>query len=131
MRLSKFSDFSFRILITLAASPDELYTVERLASELELSLNHLKKVVHLLAKEGYIKSTKGRYGGLRLGKRPDEINLGELLKLTEGDFSLAECFMEGGTCTLSPHCKLKGVLSIAMRNFLKEFDNRTLQDIIW
>lgn len=130
MHLSKFSDYSFRILITLASSSEKMFTVEKLADELQISSNHLKKVVHLLAKEGYINSTKGRYGGLRLGKEPKEINLGKLLLITEGDFHIAECFTNEEHCTLTCHCKLKGVISLALHNFLKEFDKRTLEDIM-
>ncbi|MGM9988250.1 MAG: RrF2 family transcriptional regulator [Bacillaceae bacterium] len=130
MQLSKFSDYSFRILIVLAHSRDQLYTVERLANELKISSNHLKKIVHHLAKAGYIKSIKGRYGGLQLGREPKDINLGELLRTTEGDFHIVECFFTNNACTMSGNCKLKGLLNTALNNFLKEFENRTLEDII-
>ena len=92
MQLSKFSDYSFRALIYLAHHSDELCTVDELAKALNTSEHHMKKVIHHLGKTDYIISIKGRAGGLKLGLKPSEINLGDLLKVTEDNMNIVECF---------------------------------------
>ena len=92
MNLSKFSDYAFRILIYLAKNRDKLCTVEELASSLEISEHHLKKIVHKLAKTEYIISIKGRNGGLKLGMEPNKINLGKILIITEEKLNTSVCF---------------------------------------
>ncbi|MGN1478726.1 MAG: RrF2 family transcriptional regulator, partial [Acutalibacteraceae bacterium] len=83
---------AFRILIYLAKNQEKLCTVEELASNLEISEHHLKKIVHKLAKTEYVISIKGRNGGLKLGMEPNEINLGKILIITEENLNISECF---------------------------------------
>ena len=87
MQLSKFTDYSFRALIYLADKKGSLATVEELANALQISEHHLKKIIHKLAKTNYVISIKGRGGGLKLGMDPKDINLGEILKITEDNMS--------------------------------------------
>ena len=86
MQLSKFSDYSFRALIYLAKHTDQLCTVEELATALNTSEHHMKKVIHQLAKTEYITSIKGRGGGLKLSKNPSDINLGEVFENDRGSY---------------------------------------------
>ena len=86
MQLSKFSDYSFRALIQLASYPEDRWTVDSLAKELHTSIHHMKKVIYLLSKENYILARQGRNGGLQLGMKPEDINLGTLLELTEDTY---------------------------------------------
>ncbi len=131
MQLSKFSDFAFRALIYLANNNDKLCTVEELAREMETSPHHMKKVVHKLASSGYINSLKGRNGGLRLGKDPGEINLGDVLKITEENMNILDCFQDQNDCPMLPGgCRLKRVAYEAMLDFVKQFSNYTLKDLI-
>ena len=93
--------------------------------------HHLKKVINKLAKTDYIISTKGRNGGLKLGLKPEEINLGKVLLLTEENLSLVECMNEPEKCPLmKEECKLKGIISKSLNGFLNEMSKYTLQDII-
>ena len=92
MQLSKFTDYSFRALIYLADKKDSLATVEELANALQISEHHLKKIIHKLAKTNYVISIKGRGGGLKLGMDPKDINLGEILKITDDNLNIVECF---------------------------------------
>lgn len=131
MTLSKFSDYAFRILILLGNNPDITFTVDTISKTLNLSTHHVKKIVYKLAIEGYIKSSKGRNGGIRLGKNASDINLGKLLKITEDNLNIVECFSkETSTCNISSSCKLKGVVAIALNSFTKVFDNYTLSDVL-
>ena len=131
MQLSKFSDYAFRALIYLANNRDKLCTVEELARELETSPHHMKKVVHKLASFGYIDSLKGRNGGLRLGMNPGEINLGEVLKITEENMNIFDCFQDQNDCPmLKEGCRLKRIAYEAMMDFTAKFSGHTLQDLI-
>lgn len=131
MNLSKFSDYAFRILIYLANNQDKLCTVEELASNLEISEHHLKKIVHRLAKTEYIISSKGRNGGLKLGMDPKDINLGKIIVITEENLNISECFSSAKhTCNPNSKCKLKHILGDALTSFVDEVGKHTLQDIL-
>lgn len=127
MQLSKFSDYAFRALIYLA---NQNGTMEQLATELNTSLHHMKKVVSKLAKHGYIQSSKGRSGGLALKKAPNEINLADVLLLCEENMDLYECFHENQCPLLKSGCKLKGVACRALVAFIETYRQYTLEDIL-
>ena len=131
MQLSKFTDYAFRALIYLAKNKEENLTVDILAKELEISSHHLKKVINKLAKTEYIISLKGRNGGLKLGLDPKEINLGKVLLLTEENLNIVECMSLSATCPLvNEECKLKGIISKSLDEFVNEMSKYTLKDII-
>lgn len=131
MQLSKFSDYSFRALIYLAQHQDQLCTVDELAKNLNTSEQHMKKVIHNLGKTPYVTSLKGRGGGLKLGVNPKEINLGEVLKVTEDNLNIVECFNKPEACPLlSSGCKLKHISSRALDKFIDEFAQYTLEDLL-
>lgn len=131
MKLSKFSDYSFRALICLSKHQDGLYTVEQLAQELKTSEHHMKKVVHYLAKTDYIISLKGRSGGIKLGASPEKINLGEVLKITEENLNIVQCFGNPEECPLTEDgCQLRAISQQALDRFVEEFSKYTLQDLL-
>jgi Rrf2 family nitric oxide-sensitive transcriptional repressor len=130
MTLSKFSDYSFRILIYLGNNQEKLITIEELSEILNLSTHHLKKIINKLANYGYIKSLKGRGGGIKLGMSPSEINLGKLLEITEDNLSVVECFSKNNTCNITKVCKLKPIIKKALNSFVSEFYNYTLEDLL-
>ncbi|MBU5455162.1 RrF2 family transcriptional regulator [Caproiciproducens sp. MSJ-32] len=131
MYLSKFTDYSFRSLLYLANHRDKICTVEELSKELDISEHHLKKIIHKLAKTEYIVSMKGRSGGLKLGLEPEEINLGEVLKITEDNLNIAECFSKKEVCPyIDGGCKLKGIMRSSLNKFLDEFSKYTLKDLL-
>lgn len=131
MQLSKFTDYAFRALIYLANNRDKLCTVEELAQELNASEHHIKKVIHKLAKTEYIISSKGRGGGLQLGLEPVDINLGEVLKFTEDNLNIVECFNKPELCPfMQSGCKLKVISAGALKNFIEEFSKYTLNDVL-
>lgn len=131
MQLSKFTDYAFRALIYLAENNDRLCTVEELAEKLNASEHHIKKVIHRLAKTDYITSIKGRCGGLRLGLKPEEINLGEVLKITEDNLNIVECFNRSSGCPfMESGCKFKKIVSNSLKMFMDEFARYTLKDIL-
>lgn len=131
MNLSKFTDYSFRSLLYLAQNDEKLCTVEELSSVLELSENHIKKIIHSLVKGGYVQSIKGRNGGIKLGKEPSNINMGEVLTYCEDFSKVLQCNKNKENCTFnSEKCMIKNITQRAIENFIKEFEKYTLQDVI-
>ena len=130
MRLTDFSDYALRVLMFAAANGDRLITIEETAEVYEISRAHLMKVVNLLTRSGYLKSVRGRFGGVTLARSPEQINLGDVLRATEPDFALVECFTADNRCILTPRCKLRGVLHEALAAFAGTVDRYTLADLI-
>jgi len=132
MQLTLYSDYSLRVLTYLGTKPeDNTTTITDIAKTFGISRNHLVKVVHNLSLLGYIVTMRGKYGGMRLSRSPEKINLGEVVRHTEGTFDIVECFnIASNTCPISPVCKLKGVINEAYRNFIGVLDRYTLADVL-
>jgi len=131
MQLTRFSDYSLRVLLYLAAHQDRLVSVEEISRAYGVSHHHLVKVVQLLVGQRLVASTRGRSGGLRLDRPPAAINVGALVRATEPHFDIVECFdRAANTCPIEPACGLKRVLMDAQRAFLGVLDRATLADFL-
>ncbi|MGE7601504.1 RrF2 family transcriptional regulator [Peribacillus sp. NPDC097675] len=129
MRLTSYSDYSLRVLIYLASQEqNKLTNIKEISEVYHISKNHLMKIVYNLGKLGYIETIRGRNGGFRLAKSPDGINVGEVVRKTEEDFYLVECFKDDDNCVISPVCSLKFILNNALDAFLKVLDQYTIAD---
>lgn len=129
MRLTAFSDYALRVLMYARASGDRLVTIEETAKAYGISRAHLMKVVNILTRAGYIKAVRGRSGGFTLAMKPEDINLGAVVRATEPDFALVECFAGGNKCVITNHCRLPNVLNEALRAFVGVLDSYSLADI--
>ena len=131
MRLSEYTDYTLRVLMYCAAHSDRLVTIRELAEQHGLSKNHLMKVVNDLARRGLLETTRGRGGGLRLIAQPDTIRIGDVVRATETDFRLVECFDAAtSACTLSPACRLRRLFNDALSGYFKALDGATLADMV-
>lgn len=130
MHITRYTDYSLRVLIYLSMQQDRLATIQEIADSYEISKNHLMKVVHQLNKKGYIETMRGKSGGMRLHRDPSTINIGVLVRETEQDLDLVECFSSEGHCKISPVCGLKGAFNHALRAFLEALDEYTLEDVL-
>ena len=130
MHISQFSDFSLRILIFLASS-EEVSTAKSIAEAYGVSFHHIAKAAQFLTREGYVESTRGRSGGIRLTRDPQSISVGEVLrKSEEGNVALVECMKpDGKRCAIVPVCKLASKLRMAQENFFATLDEVTLADV--
>lgn len=130
MKLTAFTDYSLRVLMYLAADPDQRATVAAIAGAFGVSENHLVKVVHFLGKHGWITTVRGKGGGISLARPAAEIRVGRVVRDTEGSALPAECFGPGGgQCAISSCCKLQDVLGDAVKAFYAVLDRHTLADI--
>lgn len=130
MRLTLYTDYALRVLMYLAADADGLATIDEIAKAHSASKNHLMKVVNQLAAAGWVESVRGRGGGIRLGKPADQIQLLDVVRATEPDFHLVECFDPAtNTCRLTAHCKLKHVMQQALSAYLGALAGYTLADL--
>ncbi len=130
MKLTDYTDYSLRVLIYVAVHPDEPVTIQHISDAFGISKNHLVKVVQHLGQTGYLQTTRGRSGGIRLGRPAIAINLGELVRATEPDFGLVECFREGNQCVITRACGLRGILRQALQAYLEVLDGYSLLDLV-
>ncbi|MFP4138591.1 MAG: Rrf2 family transcriptional regulator [Halomonas sp.] len=130
MHLTRFTDYSLRVLLFLAVKGEQRSTITEIAERFDISRNHLMKVVQDLSHHGYITSIRGKNGGLLLRRDPQSIVLGELVRRTERDLDLVECFSNDNECVITPACRLKHVLKEALEAFLDVLDGYTLEDLL-
>ncbi len=129
MRLTFHSDYALRVLIYLAVYPDRLATAEQIACAYGISRNHIVKIVQRLAHFGFVETVRGRSGGMQLARPAEEISVGDVLRVTEEDFDLVECFRPDSDCRITPVCRLKSALKAALEAYLEVLDKWTLAEL--
>lgn len=130
MKLTRFTDYSLRVLIYLGLRDDGRVTIREISEAYGISRNHLMKVVSLLTRKGYLDARRGPGGGISLARPAEEINVAAVVRDMEDDLNLVECFCKGGSCIIKPVCELKAVLSKALRAYLLTLEAYTLSDLL-
>lgn len=131
MQLTIFTDYGLRSLMYLAAHPDRRCSVREIAEHYGISRNHLAKIVHRLAQLGYIDSSKGKRGGIKIAQPADALKLGDVVRVLEQNMDIAECFnKDTNTCRIASACQLKHYLFDAKQAFLASLDKHTLADAV-
>ena len=130
MKLTTFTDYSLRVLVFLAAAGRRA-TIAEIARAYDISENHLVKIVHFLGKSGWLANVRGKGGGLELALPPERINIGRVVRQSEGAALLADCFRaDAQTCAIGACCRLQGVLAEAGAAFQSVLDRYTLADLV-
>lgn len=133
MRLTQWTDYSLRMLMYCAIHQERSRapTVGEIAEVHGISRSHLTKIAMTLAAAGLLETTRGRGGGMRLLKPAHQIRVGDVVRMTETDFNLVECFdADSNSCNIVGSCKLKNVLSDALVAYLAVLDGVTVADLI-
>lgn len=130
MRLTTMTDYALRLLVYIGQNRDRLCTIAEVARVYGISEAHLMKITHQLGLGGWIETVRGKGGGMRLAREPDQINLGELVRSVEPDFALVECLGVGDLCSLSGNCRLTEVFNGALAAFMARLDAVTLADVL-
>lgn len=131
MQLRTYSDFSIRVLMYAALHNPGRVTVDEVAEAFAISRHHLVKVVHDLGRNGYLDTHRGLGGGFNLARRPEEIRLGDIVRLGEATETVIGCTdKKNQQCRLFPVCRLKGALDEAARAFFAVLDRYSLADLV-
>jgi Rrf2 family nitric oxide-sensitive transcriptional repressor len=130
MRLTLHTDYALRALIQVAVADGKLITINDIAQSFDISKQHLMKVVAVLSRNGYLDTVRGRNGGIRLRRRPRDINVGQVVRDTEDKLDVIGCLEQRGYCPIQRVCVLRGVFSDATEAFLAVLDAYTLADLI-
>lgn len=130
MRLTQLTDYAMRVLIHLALNPGRLCTIGEIATRYGISQTHLMKITHQLGRAGWVRTVRGKGGGMALALPPEHVQLGQVVATMEPDFNIVECFSTGSSCMLTGSCKLTGVMDGALRSFIDHLDRHTLLDIL-
>lgn len=126
MRLTRYTDFAIRMMLYLAAHDDRICSIGEIAESYSISQNHLMKVASDLAGSGYVQSLRGRGGGLRLARPANQINVGKMVRHTEGPVDLVGC----GSCALAPACGMVCAFKNAVEAFFATLEQYSLADIM-
>ncbi|MFT0547244.1 RrF2 family transcriptional regulator [Allopusillimonas ginsengisoli] len=130
MRLTTMTDYAMRLLMYVGERPDRLCTIAEIARAYSISEPHLMKITHRLAQRGWLETVRGKNGGMRLAMPPDQINLGAVVRDTENDLALVECYTDANQCSLTGRCGVRSILDGALVAFLQHLDGFTLADVL-
>lgn len=130
MRLTRFTDYSLRVLIYLGLQGDQRVTILEISKAYNISRNHLMKVVSNLTGHGYVAAYRGPGGGLVLARPASEINLAAVILDIEEDLNLVECFCPQGRCVITSACQLSILLHQAFQAYMQILQAHTLQDLL-
>jgi Rrf2 family nitric oxide-sensitive transcriptional repressor len=131
MRISTYSDYALRVLMQAALCRPQRITVDEVALAYGISRHHLVKIVHDLGRNGYLATQRGIGGGFTLALPPEEIRVGDIVRLGEESETVIDCKnRREGPCRILPVCRLKGVLDKAAAAFFDVLDSYTLRDLI-
>ncbi len=131
MRLTRFTDNALRCLIHLGLHEGETVTIADVARRMAMPEDHLVKVVQRLTALGHVQTVRGRHGGIRLARLPHAIGIGALVRDTEDNLDLVECFDPAtNACPIAPACRLAPALDEALGAFLAVLDGYTLADML-
>jgi len=130
MRLALSTDYALRTLIFVGAKAGRLATIAEIAESFDISKSHLMKVVNRLGRQGYLDTTRGKGGGIRLARSVADIRVGTVVRETEEDLAVMGCLAESGFCRIEGCCVLRGALRAATLAFLQTLDDYTLADLL-
>ena len=128
MQLNKFTDYALRLLMYISRPRDTPYTIAEIARDLHVSQNHLVKIVHFMGKQDWIITTRGKGGGIRLNAEILNLNLGQIVRILQGNNQIVEC--NTPPCVLRSNCGLKGILDQALEQFYQSLDHYRLVDVL-
>jgi len=131
MRLTKQTSYALRILIHCAVSGSKHVKAADIAAEHGITEFNVAKIVPILVRGGFIATSRGRTGGLKLARVPEEIGIGDVIRITEATHVEAECV--GGTtlpCGIKRAAPINRMLGEALEAFIDVLDKHTLADLI-
>ena len=130
MRLTQQTSYSIRVLLYCAANTQGVSRIRDIASTYGISELHLFKIMHVLVESGFVETIRGRNGGIRLARPAGEISIGAVVRATESNFFLTDCFdTTNRDCPLVDACGVNRVLAEALRAFFAVLDSYSIADV--
>ncbi|WP_455475588.1 iron-responsive transcriptional regulator RirA [Bartonella sp. B17] len=130
MRLTKQTNYSLRMLMYCADNQESLNRIPEIAKAHAISELFLFKLLQPLVKAGFVQTVRGRNGGIKLAKPAEEISVADIVKVTEDNFSMAECFdTKEPNCPLVDFCNLNTALKKALNAFFDVLSVTSLADL--
>ena len=131
MRLTLHTDYALRVLLYAGLKRGQLCTIPELVRHFDISRGHVMKVVHRLALKGYLQTTRGKNGGLRLARAASDIGVGAVVREMEPELGVLGCLQdEPGYCRIEECCGLRRALRDATAAFLATLDRYTIADLL-
>lgn len=131
MRLTLHTDYALRVLMYAGVRADALSTIPEIVERFDISKGHVMKVVHRLGQLGYIDTIRGKRGGIRLGRKAEQINVGAVVRDMERELGVLGCLQGSeGYCRIEGCCVLRRALRDATNAFLATLDRYTLADLM-
>lgn len=130
MRINLWTDYALRTLMYVGVKGERLSTIAEIARGFGISKGHLMKIVNRLAQQGYLETVRGRGGGIRLARHPEQIRVGAIVREHEEDLAVVGCLAEKGYCRIENCCVLRRALREATLAFLHTLDGYTLADLL-
>ncbi|WP_421873369.1 iron-responsive transcriptional regulator RirA [Nitratireductor rhodophyticola] len=130
MRLTRQTNYAIRILMYCAANEGRLSRISDIAEAYSLSDLFLFKILQPLVEHGFVETVRGRHGGVRLAKPAGDITLFDVVRVTEDNFAMAECFEnDDAECPLVESCGLNEALRKALNAFFEVLAGYTISDL--
>lgn len=129
MQLTQQTDYAFKTLIYTSIHSERLVNISEISSYYNISRSHLTKIIAKLTKLGYLTSTRGNQGGIKLGNDAFNINLGQLVRDFE-QMSIIECHSDNNQCNISTQCRINQIMADALKSFLQVLDGYYLSDVV-
>lgn len=126
MHLTRHTDYALRLLIYLTGIGERRASIAEVAQAQDISRTHLMKIANLLSHHGFIDATRGRGGGIRLAREPEQISLDDVIQATEPDCALVDCT----ACRLTRRCRLPGIFDKAHGAFRNVLADHSLADLV-
>jgi Rrf2 family transcriptional regulator, nitric oxide-sensitive transcriptional repressor len=131
MRLTLHTDYALRVLMYVGVKGDALSTISEIVEHFEISKGHVMKVVHRLGQLGYLETIRGKRGGIRLARKPAQLNVGAVVRDMEEELGVLACLQGSeGYCRIEEYCVLRSALRDATNAFLATLDRYTLADLV-
>jgi len=127
MRLTRFTDYSLRVLIYLGQNNESRVTIQQISEAYGISKNHLMKVVSNLTRLQFVVAQRGPGGGIKLNRSPEDIGLNEVISNTEKHLQQTDVPVQ---FELTATTRLSSFLQLALNAYLEALGHYTLADVL-
>lgn len=128
MKWNTTTEYALRILIYMAKKPDELFHTKEISETLNISYKYMTKIITLLSNNQIISSKKGKYGGIILNKKIDDITVKEILTIMN-DLDDDKCILGLGLCSEKNKCSMHEVWMESKNSIIHTFSQTTLESL--